>query len=85
MPLTVKGVTYQKPVACCGFCGAPVFVLHDQAHPSELINESILKSRGIPPQPDPQPNQRPQCATCGKDWLALNFTLKEGDHLGTDQ
>ncbi|MNW40130.1 hypothetical protein D3C74_172360 [compost metagenome] len=84
MPLTVKGITYIKPVACCGFCGTPVFVLHDGAHPNERINESILKSKAIPPQPDPHPKQEPCCATCGKLWSDLNLTLKEGEHLGTN-
>lgn len=80
---TVKGVTYKKPVACCGFCGTPVFILHDKAYPNERISESILKSKGIPPQPDPKPWQEPRCATCGRSWAALNFTLKEGESNGT--
>lgn len=84
MAFTVKGITYKKPVACCGFCGTSVFILHDKAHPNERINESILKSKAIPPQPDPHPHDIARCATCGKVWLALNFTLKEGDELGTD-
>ncbi|MNW48339.1 hypothetical protein D3C74_257020 [compost metagenome] len=85
MPLTVKGITYIKPVACCGFCGTPVFVLHDGVLPNERINESILKSKGIPPQTNPEPNHEPRCETCGKLWSALNFTLKEGEHLGENR
>lgn len=84
MAMTVKGVTYNKPVACCGFCGAPVFILHDRAHPNERISESILKSKAIPPQPDPHSKQELRCAMCGRFWSAFNFTLKEGDINGTD-
>lgn len=84
MAFTVKGITYRKPVACCGFCSTPVFILHSQAYPGERINECILKSKAIPPQSDPHPKQVAKCATCGKIWAAMNFTLKEGDELGTN-
>ncbi|MGG4398196.1 hypothetical protein ABEX25_28400, partial [Paenibacillus thiaminolyticus] len=82
--ITVKGRTYKRPLVCCGFCGTPVYVLHNKAHPSDLMRESILKSQPIAPQQVPDPLRPPTCATCGKKWLACNFKLEEGDKRGKD-
>lgn len=78
----VNGITYKKPLACCGFCDTPVFVLHKDVQAKEQICESILKSKGIPPQLDPFPEQEPRCAICGKVWTQSDFTLREGEVRG---
>lgn len=83
--ITFRGRTFKRPLACCGFCDTPVFILHDYAHPAEKTFESILKSKAIPPQPDPYPEQEPRCATCGKRWHSWNFYWKEGEDVGTDK
>lgn len=77
--MEVDGITYRKPLACCGFCGTSVFVLHKDVHEGEQIFESILQSKGIPPQTDPFPDQEPRCATCGKAWTQSDFMLRDGE------
>lgn len=80
--LEVDGITYKRPLACCGYCGTSVFVLHKDVQAKEQICESILRSKGISPQPDPFPEQEPRCATCGEVWTQSDFTLREGEQHG---
>jgi hypothetical protein len=73
----------RNPVLCCGFCSTPVLVLPSDVKGEDIIFETIMKSEPIPPQEKPYPEQKTQCATCGKWWTQRSFTLIEGgQHLG---